>query len=268
MAVIAAVAATDVNLVTECYRFDVLLSGKVVTYRLEDRVALLAVFLDRESVLAVMTGSAGLPFFHFIHGVATVTVTRDEGLVVAVVAAVDCDMELVTEKSTGVPETDLLDRMTFVAGPFYGKSGLAVMAGSTGIAALHLCHVETPDHAAGRENTVMAFVTFVKSGMELVTENDRSGLLDLDPYLLGRHVATVAVTLDGERKDAVMAGAAGAVLLHFRHGVTYVFTVWGKESIVTVTAAVHFEMPLVGKHGIGLEENILYRMAFAALPCH
>lgn len=103
-------------------------------------MTLRAVIGDRKGVLTVMAKPAGEPFLHVGHRIAAVYFRRDKGFVVAFVAAVKRRMELVAERRAGITETDLLGRMTAVAIRLDGKRGLAVMTGTAGIAALHLCH--------------------------------------------------------------------------------------------------------------------------------
>lgn len=118
MAIVTVVSPSDVDLVAERDRLHILLAREVVSDRLQYRMTLLTVILYGESILAVMANAAGLTLFHVIHGVAAVAVTGDEGLVVTVVASIDTEMEIVAENSPGIPELDLLHRMTFIAGSF------------------------------------------------------------------------------------------------------------------------------------------------------
>lgn len=265
MAIAAVVSPADMDLVAEGYRLDILLVREVVADRLQNGVTLLAILLDGECILAVMTDAAGLPLLHVIHGIAAVAVPGNEDLVVAVIAAVDAEMEIVTEYGTGVPEPDLLDGMAFVAAPLNGEGRLAVMTGAAGIAALHLCHGEPLRIGACREDAVVTLVALEESGVEFVAESDRTGFLYFQLDLLGRLVTPVAGPLDGEGEDVVMAGAAGTILFHFRHGVAPVFAVRRKEGVVTIAAAVHLQVTRVGEAGISLEEYLPGGMASTAV---
>ena len=82
-------------------------------------VALYAVAGSYECILAVMAETAGTPPFHVAHGVAMVNLLRQERLVVTVIATIESGMELMAEKRPGIPEPDLLYRMTLVTGSFH-----------------------------------------------------------------------------------------------------------------------------------------------------
>ena len=103
----------------------------------------------------------------------------------AVVTTVHAEMELVTEKCARIPECYILDRMTLFAGAFYGKCRLAVMTGTAGVSTLHLRHIVPLCILSGRENPVMALITLIKTGVELVTESYRTGLPHRKLDLLG-----------------------------------------------------------------------------------
>lgn len=57
------------------------------------------------------------------------------------------------------------------------------MAGTAGVAALHLRHSRTFGVFAKREDAVVTILTFIDSGMELVAEENRTGLLHLKSNL-------------------------------------------------------------------------------------
>lgn len=139
------------------------------------------------------------------------------------------------------------------------------MAGAARVAVLHLGHVVSFLIGACREDAVMTLVALEEPGVEFVAENDRTGLLYLQLDLLGRLVAAITGALDGKSEDAVVTGTAGAVLLHFCHGIAPVFTVRCKEGIVTVTAAVHLQVARMGEAGIGLEIYLPDGVASAAI---
>src|SRR6185369_3320487 len=175
-------------------------------------------------------------------------------------------MKLMAENRSRVPELYLFDRMTFVARTFDRKSRLAVMAGPARGTLLHLRHCMTLLVLARREYAVVALAALVQPGMKLMTEHRRPGLFHFEPDLFGGFVAAAAISLYRKRQVTVVTGTARAILLHFGHKVSPVIMVRGKEGIMAITAAVHLDMPQVRKSGISCKLDLLYRMAFAAIP--
>jgi len=104
--------------------------------------------------------------------------------------------------------------------------------------------------------------------MKLVAENGSAGLLHIKFDLLGGQVTTIAVALYRKGEKTVVAGTAGAVLLHFHHGVASVLAVGPEKRVVAVSAAVHLEMPVMGESGISSELDILDGMTLAAVTGH
>lgn len=114
VAVAALIATPHVYFVAEQHRFNTLFRREIILDRFEYGVALLAITAHVERILAVMAETAGTPPFHVTHGVAIVNLLRQKRLVVTIIAAIERSMELMTENRPGIPEPDLLYRMTLV----------------------------------------------------------------------------------------------------------------------------------------------------------
>lgn len=97
VAVMALIAPVQVNFVAENHRFHIFFPGEIISDRLENWMALPAVASHIESILAIMTESAGIPFFHIMHGESLVEFTGQKSFVVAVIATVQTSMKLVAE---------------------------------------------------------------------------------------------------------------------------------------------------------------------------
>lgn len=192
----------------EQHRFNIFFRRKIVLDRFEYRVALLAISAHVERILAVMAETAGTPLFHVTHGVALVYLLRQKCLAVTVIATIERSMKLVAEKRSGIPEPDLLYRMTLVTGCFHGESCLIVMAGAAGVAALHLRHGNTPGVLAEREDPIVTIFAFIDPGMKLVAEQDRAGLLHLKTDLFCGLVTAAAIPFHRKGKIRIMAGSA------------------------------------------------------------
>ncbi len=189
-------------------------------------VALLAVTLGAEGVLAVVTGAAGFPLLHPPHADMLHTSLEGEDLGVAVGAFVHAEMELVAEFD--VPPVGLegyharlepLVAAVAVAGD--GGCILAVVAGAAGFALLHVGHGEAAAYPFVGEDFGMAGGALViHVEMKLVAEDRVVDPLGLEHHLFRLHsfVAGAAVLFHGECALAVMTGAARLSLLHFRHG--------------------------------------------------
>lgn len=207
VAVAALIATSHMNFMTEQHRFNIFFRREIVLDRFKYGVALLAIAAHVERILAVMTETAGTPPFHVAHGVAMVNLLRQERLVVTVIATIEAGMELMAEKRPGIPEPDLLNRMTLVTGCFHGESRLIVMAGATGVAALHLRHGKSFGVLAEREDAVVTIHAFIDPGMELVAEEDGTGLLHLKTDLFCGLVTAAAIPFHGKGKIRIMAGS-------------------------------------------------------------
>lgn len=207
VAVAALIATPHMYFVAEQHRFNAFFRRKIILDRFEYRMALLAITAHVERILAVMAETAGTPFFHVTHGVAMVNRLWKKRLVVTVIATIKRSMEFMTEKRPGVPEPDLLYRMTLVTGCFHGESSLIVMAGTTGIATLHLRHGKTLGVLAEREDAVVTIFAFIDPGMKLVAEQDRAGFLHLKTDLFCGLVTAAAIPFHGKGKIRIMAGS-------------------------------------------------------------
>lgn len=207
VAVAALIAPPHMNFMAEQHRFNIFFRREIVLDRLKYGVALLAITAHVERILAVMAETAGTPLFHVAHGVAMVNLLRQERLVVTVIAPIESGMELMAEKRPGIPEPDLLNRMTLATGCFHGESRLIVMAGATGVAALHLRHGKALGILAEREDSVVAIYAFIDPGMKLVAEQDGACLLHLKTDLFCGLVTAVAIPFHGKGKIRIMAGS-------------------------------------------------------------
>ena len=114
VAVGAGIATSDMNFMAEQNRLNILFRREIILDRLEHRVTFLAIPGHIERILAVMAETAGKPLFHITHGVAMAYLLRQKSLAVTVVATIEGSMGLMAEKRPGVPESDLLNRMTLV----------------------------------------------------------------------------------------------------------------------------------------------------------
>ena len=109
-------------------------------------MAFSAIAFDREGGLAVMAGTTGFALGHVGHGQAfTAAIGKELG--VTVLALEGCRMEVMAEIADHGPTAvfegqvgRLVALMTLVAVSAGSKGGLAVMAGTTGLAFFHLCH--------------------------------------------------------------------------------------------------------------------------------
>lgn len=94
------------------------------------------------------------------------------------------------------------------------------MAGTAGLALLHLFHGDTLGIAVG-EKFGVAVIAAVGCSMEVmaeVTNNGAPGVLKSQVCRLVPHVALVAVAAGSKGCLAVMADAAGFALFHLGHG--------------------------------------------------
>lgn len=88
MAVVALIAASNVDFVAEQYRLDVLLGREIIFDRFEDRMTPLTVVSNSKCIFAIMAKTARASFFHVSHGVAFVDFGRDKRLIVTVIATI------------------------------------------------------------------------------------------------------------------------------------------------------------------------------------
>src|SRR6185369_9127848 len=104
-------------------------------------MTLFAIRSDTKGGFAIMTSAAGLAFFHLWHAETYAVGSSDEYGAVAVTAFKERIMGLVTETGIKCLECDILDiRMTFLAITLDRKSCLAIVAGTTRLANLHITH--------------------------------------------------------------------------------------------------------------------------------
>jgi len=92
-------------------------------------VAFIAIPLNGKSNSAVMTGTAGKPFFHLDHVMGLVLRIGLENFAVTVVAAIHFQMTIMAEKAI-IAIFNIPYRMAFPAILGYGKSSFPVMAGT------------------------------------------------------------------------------------------------------------------------------------------
>jgi len=168
-------------------------------------VALVAVSADGKRILAVMTGTTGIPLVHLAHGEMLGSCLVGECLGMAVLATVHARVDFMTEVHAGNPldlEGDVLGfhaLMAAAAAAGDGEGFLAVMAGTTSLSFFHLrhgdvlvfagdnlCVVATPALAAGLCNMGLMAEHRLCRPFYLVGDAARLSLVATDAILLFR----------------------------------------------------------------------------------
>ncbi len=102
--------------------------------------------------------------------------------------------------------------------PLDRKRGLAFVAGTAGLALLHLQHTVMGVVSACLENTVMTVAAGIDSKMLAMAERQRAEGWDLDLHVAGRMASGTVTQLLQPRIILVVAGAAGFAFFHLGHG--------------------------------------------------
>lgn len=133
-----------------------------------------------------------------------------------------------------------------------GKGGLAIVAGSTGLALGHVCH-GLPLTASVGVQLGVAVITLIGGGMEVVVEVADQGSPAVFEGQVGRLVADVTfvtVTACSKGGLAVVAGAAGFTFFHLGHG-GLAGTLAVVEALgMTVVALVNLAVEVVTEYGV------------------
>jgi len=117
--------------------------------------------------------------------------------------------------------------MALCAIRFRSKGGLAVMAGSAGLADIHVC-MGHPFAVTVGEQPGVAIAAFVNLCVKVMAEIALQGAFAGFEGHIARFkacMALVAISAGGKGSFAVMAGAAGLTGIHVGHGHPFAVTV-------------------------------------------
>jgi hypothetical protein len=109
-----------------------------------DRMALAAFGRHRESGFAIVTGTAGQPLLHLLHGIGFSLGAGGKQLVVTVIAFVHAQMDFVAE--IHFPGTGNIKNYVFgadvasVAAPGNAEGNIGIVTGAAGTVLFHLTH--------------------------------------------------------------------------------------------------------------------------------
>ncbi len=163
----------------------------------------------REGAFTVVTGAARQALAHIGHGGAHTGRTGGENAVVAVAAAINLPVCVVTEDHIprhGRPEADITGlRVTAVTVAGHTENGLILVADTAGTPLLHILHGVTPAGGPADEDAAVAAVAVEELRVELVAEH---GVVGGEGHLPHIGVALVAIPLDREGGIAVVAPPA------------------------------------------------------------
>lgn len=132
-------------------------AGIVSEQNLFDRMTLAAPFFYTKCGLVIMAGATRLSFFHISHGKAFGSGASGQDGIMAVAAAVKAAVRVMSKNHN----SGILDfkgnirgivRVALFTVRGDPKGGFAVMAGTAGLALLHLWHVETDAMGATNED--------------------------------------------------------------------------------------------------------------------
>ncbi len=195
-------------------------------FRLLHIVAFVAVTGDREGLFVlVVAGAAGFALLHVGHaGLAGKRLVLED-LGMAVSTLVHLGMEFMAE--LGIADVDLVGHragfqslVALGAISGHGEGVFTGMTDTTGLALFHLGHTHYAGGLAVLEHLAVAVGALVHLGMEVMAElgwrNPLGGKVDI--FRLQPLVAAITVASHGKGGLAVVTGATGSALFHFRHG--------------------------------------------------
>jgi len=215
-----------------------------------------------------VAGSARLAALHLLHADSGFAPLRRIDRCVAVAAGIHAAVQFVAERRiAGIfnLKGEFLCGVTGRAG-FESCSVLAVMAGSARSAFLHFRHTDRFGAAGRGVQFGVAVAALVCLKMFGMAEQCRSGLLDLECYVLDR-VASGAV-LDRESFFTIMARSTRLAFVHVCHAYRFCLFFGGIQLSVAVFTAVGCDMLGVAEQCrpgfLDFEGDILYRVAGGA----
>jgi hypothetical protein len=133
------------------------------------------------------------------------------------------------------------------------KSGITVVAGTTGLTRLHFLHTNLVTIGFRSEGVRVAFVATEHFGVDSMTKDNIPDSAP-DDDILGvseiTNMTTVAIFTDIKRSIAVVAGTAGLTVLHFLHANLIAVGLGFKYVWVTFVAAEHSGVNIVAKDNL------------------
>jgi hypothetical protein len=228
-------------------------------------VALLAITLYAESVLGVVTGTAGAAGFHLGHRNGLSARFEGEDLGMAISTFVHAKMELVTEfhfaavvlESNGGGFKSLVAFVT-VAGRREGS--FIVVTSTAGLAIVHFSHSDMLGTGFKGKSLGVALFASEHGSVDRVPEKGWFDSLSFEGYVFRfhSHMAFAAVAGNGKGFGAVMAGAAGSTLFHLRHGHSPASAGNDFAIVAAFTLIAHFSvMNDMAENGIASSRNLI-----------
>lgn len=205
-------------------------------------VAFLAVALYGKGGFSVVASTAGLAGLHVRHGVVNPVATRSKKPVVAFTAGKGhIEVQLMAEDGlTGHGNLRRLVASDAVA--LDREGGLSVVAGATPLAVLHLRHAQMRIVADRPEQGIVAIATGIHPKVFGMAVLQGTKVRYFDGYVANLVAFGAVAELEPTGISLVVAGSAGFLVLHVRHGVGGILFPHDVENGVVAGGAVVFKL--------------------------
>jgi len=198
-------------------------------------MAFVAIFLDRECGLAVVTAATGFAALHFNHRVSPAVRSGNEKPAVAITALEHFKMEFVAEQGIS-SKRDVPGGMAFGTVFLDRERGLAVVTTAAGRPLFHIGHSDMGVAGTRLEQLGMTVTAAEHPEMEGMAEGECTEIRYLDSNILDR--MAFGTLVQTECLDLVVTVTAGFPFFHFRHGDGRILFPDNKDAVMTEGAII------------------------------